>query len=43
MVKIDVQKIHFTKYLSFLFTFYWNENQATDGDKKRTAVKSDQF
>ena len=43
MVKIDVQKTHFTKYHSFLFTLHWHQNQATDGDKKCTTVKSDQF
>ena len=33
MVRIGVQKAHFTKYLSFLFTFHCHQNQATYGDK----------
>ena len=41
MAKIDVQKTHFAQYLSFLFTLHWHQNQATDGDKKCTAVKPD--
>ena len=39
LVKINLQKIHFTKHHSSLFTFFWHENQKTDGNKKMHSSK----